>query len=128
MAAKAVCSSLSREIYAKPDTQDSYWARTILRPLAPSADEVKTDALKNPAARAEWDRTAVARDVASRVVRYRAERELSQVDLGKARRGAAFRRPARERGPVAVAEHPGQTRPAARFHIDVTPTNVRLSA
>jgi len=61
------------------------------------------------------------------VVRHGVERELSQADLGKAPRVAALRRSARERGSVAVAEHPGQTRPVARFHIDVTPTNVRLS-
>jgi hypothetical protein len=34
MAAKAVYSSLNRETIATPDIQDSYWAGTILRPLA----------------------------------------------------------------------------------------------
>lgn len=47
-----------------------------------SADEVKAEALSNPAVRAEWDRTAVARAVASRMVRYRVEHELSQAELG----------------------------------------------
>ncbi len=46
-----------------------------------SADEVKAEALRNPAVRAEWDRTAVARAVASRVVRYRVEHGLSQAGL-----------------------------------------------
>ena len=47
-----------------------------------SAGEVKTEALRNPAVRAEWDRTAVAREVASRVVRCRVEHGLSQAELG----------------------------------------------
>jgi len=46
-----------------------------------SADAVKAAALKNPAVRAEWDRTAMAREVASRVVRYRVDHDLSQAQL-----------------------------------------------
>jgi ribosome-binding protein aMBF1 (putative translation factor) len=41
------------------------------------AEELQND----PAFRAEWERTAVARAVAVAVVRYRAEHELSQRDL-----------------------------------------------
>jgi len=47
-----------------------------------SAEQVKAEALKNPAVRAVWDRTAVAREVAHRVLRYRVEHGLSQTELG----------------------------------------------
>jgi len=47
-----------------------------------SAEQVKAEALENPAVRAEWDRTAVAREVAHRVLRYRVEHGLSQTELG----------------------------------------------
>jgi ribosome-binding protein aMBF1 (putative translation factor) len=47
-----------------------------------SAEQVKAEALTNPAVCAEWDRTAVARDVAHRVLRYWVEHDLSQTELG----------------------------------------------
>lgn len=76
-----------------------------------SADEVKAEALSNPAVRAEWDRTAVARAVASRMVRYRVEHELSQAELGCQARGiAALRCAAGERQSVAHAGHVGAGR------------------
>jgi ribosome-binding protein aMBF1 (putative translation factor) len=96
-----------------------------------SADEVKAEALKNPAVRAEWDRTAVAREVASRVVRYRVEHGLSQTDLG-AKLGVSQPYIAK----LESGDHAPSLSTLARlaqrlgleFHIDVTPTTVRLSA
>ncbi|WFE51069.1 helix-turn-helix transcriptional regulator [Micromonospora sp. WMMD1155] len=39
---------------------------------------------QDPAFRAEWDRTAFAREVALRIVRYRADNELTQTALARA--------------------------------------------
>ena len=46
-------------------------------------DELLAEQLADSAFRAEWERTALARAVALRLVRYRAERNLSQRDLAK---------------------------------------------
>jgi transcriptional regulator with XRE-family HTH domain len=46
-------------------------------------EELIAEQMADPLFRAEWDRTALARAVALRLVRYRAERELSQRDLAK---------------------------------------------
>jgi ribosome-binding protein aMBF1 (putative translation factor) len=96
-----------------------------------SADEVKAEALKNPAVRAEWDRTAVAREVASRVVRYRVEHGLSQTDLG-AKLGVSQPYIAKlesgDRAPSLSTLARLAQRLGLEFHIDVTPTTVRLSA
>jgi ribosome-binding protein aMBF1 (putative translation factor) len=96
-----------------------------------SADEVKAEALRNPTVRAEWDRTAVARAVASRVVRYRVEHGLSQGELG-AKLGVSQPYVARlESGdqlPTLATLARLAQRLGLEFHIDVTPTNVRVSA
>jgi ribosome-binding protein aMBF1 (putative translation factor) len=44
-------------------------------------DQVIEEHREDPEFRAEWDRTAFARDVANRVVQYRAEHGLSQRQL-----------------------------------------------
>jgi len=46
-------------------------------------DELLAEELTDPGFRAEWERTALARAVALRVVRYRADRDISQRDLAK---------------------------------------------
>ena len=96
-----------------------------------SAEQVKAEALKNPAVRAEWDRTAVAREVAHRVVHYRVEHHLSQTELGS-RLGVSQPYVAKlERGdqaPLLATLARLAQRLSLEFHIDVTPTNVRLSA
>lgn len=48
-----------------------------------TADQVLKDHLKDPEFRKEWNRTALARAVAIRLVRYRADHGLSQTDLAK---------------------------------------------
>jgi ribosome-binding protein aMBF1 (putative translation factor) len=45
--------------------------------------EVLDDMLQDPEFRAEWERTTLARVVAEAVIRYRAERGLSQTALGR---------------------------------------------
>ena len=44
-------------------------------------DELLAEQLADPGFRAEWERTALARAVALRLVRYRADRDISQRDL-----------------------------------------------
>ncbi|MGI8749958.1 MAG: helix-turn-helix transcriptional regulator [Thermoleophilaceae bacterium] len=46
-------------------------------------DEVLAEDLKDPEFRARWERTALARAVANRVIAYRAAHELSQSDLAR---------------------------------------------
>jgi transcriptional regulator with XRE-family HTH domain len=49
-----------------------------------NSDELLAEQLdSDPAFRAEWERTALARAVAVALVRYRAEHELTQKDLAK---------------------------------------------
>lgn len=94
-----------------------------------NVDEVKAEALKNPVVRAEWDRAAVAREVASRVVRYRVEHRLSQAELGN-KLGVSQPYIAK----LESGDHSPSLSTLARlaqrlgleFHIDVTPTSVRL--
>jgi len=46
-----------------------------------SLDQVVEEHRKDENFRAEWDRTAFAREVANRVIQYRADNRLSQRDL-----------------------------------------------
>ena len=48
-----------------------------------SNTEVLAEMLQDPQFRAEWERTALARAVAEAVIRYRAERRLSQTALAR---------------------------------------------
>jgi transcriptional regulator with XRE-family HTH domain len=48
-----------------------------------TTDELIVEQLADPAFRREWERTAVARAVALRLVRYRTEHSFSQRDLAK---------------------------------------------
>lgn len=96
-----------------------------------SADEVKAEALKAPEVQAEWDRSAVARVVASRVVRYRVEHGLSQTGLA-AKLGVSQPYVARlesgDQSPTLTTLAWLAQRLGLEFHIDVTPTDVRMSA
>jgi DNA-binding XRE family transcriptional regulator len=46
-----------------------------------SLDQVVDEHRQDPDFRAEWDRTAFAREVANRVIQYRADRKLTQREL-----------------------------------------------
>lgn len=48
-----------------------------------TAQEVVAERQQDPKFRAEWDRTAFARDVALRIVRYRTENNLTQTALAR---------------------------------------------
>ena len=92
-------------------------------------DKVTARQLKDPAVRAEWERTAVARAVAVRLVEYRAEHALSQTALA---RQLGMKQPAVAR--LEAGEHNPSFDTLARlssalgieFHIAVTPTGVAI--
>ena len=91
------------------------------------SEKVSADQLKDPAVRAEWERTAVARAVAVRLVEYRVEHALSQTSLA---RKLGIKQPAVAR--LEAGEHNPTFDTLARlastlgieFHIAVTPTGV----
>jgi DNA-binding XRE family transcriptional regulator len=49
----------------------------------PSYDQVLDDQLSDPRFRAVWDRTRLAREVSTELVRYRAEHRLTQAALAR---------------------------------------------
>lgn len=93
------------------------------------SDKVIARQLKDPAVRAEWERTAVARAVAARLVEYRVEHALSQTALA---RKLGMKQPAVAR--LEAGEHNPSFDTLARlsgalgieFHIAVTPEGVAI--
>ena len=93
------------------------------------SDKINARQLKDPAFRAEWERTAVARAVAVRLVEYRAEHALSQTALA---RQLGMKQPAVAR--LEAGEHNPSFDTLARlssalgleFHIAVTPEGVAI--
>lgn len=94
-----------------------------------SSDKANARQLKDPAVRAEWERTAVARAVAVRLVEYRAEHAISQTALA---RKLGMKQPAVAR--LEAGEHNPSFDTLARlssalgieFHIAVTPAGVAI--
>ena len=94
-----------------------------------SSDEVLERQLKEPAFRAEWERTAVARAVAARIVEYRVEHGLTQTALA---RMLGMKQPAIAR--LEAAAHNPSFDTLARlssvlgieFHITVSPDGVAI--
>lgn len=94
-----------------------------------SSDRVLARQLRDPAFRAEWERTAVARAVATRVVAYRAEHAITQTELA---RRLGMKQPAVAR--LEAGEHNPSLETLARlssalgidFHIHVTPDGVAI--
>ncbi len=95
----------------------------------PSADAVIQQKLKDPVFRAEWERTAVARAVAIRVLGYRAQHGITQTELA---RRLGMKQPAVAR--LEAGEHNPSFETLARlssslgieFHIAVTPEGVAI--
>jgi transcriptional regulator with XRE-family HTH domain len=98
-----------------------------IRDLTP-ADEVLRRNLRDPDFRKEWNRTVIARAVASLLLRYRAEHGLSQTGLAKMvgmQQPAIARLEAGEKNPTwetlaRLAETLG-----IEFLVDIAPTNKR---
>jgi len=94
-----------------------------------SSDQVNARQLKDPAFRAEWERTAVARAVAVRLVEYRAEHALSQTALARKLRmkqPAIARLEAGEHNPSFDTLARLSTALGIEFHIAVTPAGVAI--
>ncbi len=97
----------------------------------PTADDVVAKHLNDSEFRAEWQRTAVARAVASRITAYRGEHGLSQSALAKK---LGMSQPAIAR--LELGEHEPTFATLARlsnglginFHIDIGPGSLSLSA
>ena len=96
-----------------------------------SHQEVVAEALKDPAYRAEWERTRLAHAVALKVIQYRVEHNLTQTELA---RRLGMRQPHVAR--LEAGDHEpslGTLRRLARvlgleFHIDITPDTISLTA
>jgi ribosome-binding protein aMBF1 (putative translation factor) len=97
----------------------------------PTADDVLAGHLDDPEFRREWERTALARAVALKVVSYRAEHGLSQTALGKK---LEMSQPAIAR--LEIGEHEPTFATLSKlsrglginFHIDITPSALSISA
>jgi ribosome-binding protein aMBF1 (putative translation factor) len=94
-----------------------------------SSSRVLARQLKDPTFRAEWERTTVARAVATRVIEYRAEHGITQTELA---RRLGMKQPAVAR--LEAGEHNPSLDTLARlssalgidFHIRVTPNGVAI--
>jgi DNA-binding XRE family transcriptional regulator len=94
-----------------------------------TSDKVIARQVRDPRVRAEWDRTAVARGVAARLLEYRVEHELSQTALARL---LGMKQPAVAR--LEAGEHNPSFDTLARlssalrieFHIAVTPAGVAI--
>jgi DNA-binding XRE family transcriptional regulator len=89
--------------------------------------EVLAEQLKDPAFREEWERTALARAVATRVVAYRAEHALSQTQLARTL-GVSQRLEAGEHEPTFTTLSRLSRHLGLEFHIDITPGSLQLKA
>jgi ribosome-binding protein aMBF1 (putative translation factor) len=97
----------------------------------PTADDVLAERLQDPEFRREWERTAIARAVALKVVTYRAEHGLSQSALG---RMLDMPQPAIAR--LESGEHEPTFATLAKlsrvlgivFHIDISAEAIKLTA
>jgi ribosome-binding protein aMBF1 (putative translation factor) len=94
-----------------------------------TSDQVLARQLKDPKFRAEWERTALARAVATRLVQYRAEHGLTQTALAER---LGMKQPAIAR--LESAEHNPRLDTLARlattlgfeFQIAVTPNGIAI--
>ena len=96
-----------------------------------SAERVLVEQLKDPAFREEWERTALARAVATRVVAYRAQEGLSQAALAR-KLGVSQPLVARLEGgdyePTLTTLSRLSRHLGLEFHIDITPGSLQLTA
>ncbi len=90
-----------------------------------TAGEALAEDLEDPRFREEWERTAFAREVATRVVAYRAEHNLSQAELGRLlgiSQPAVARLEAGDHEPTLTTLKKLARNLGVEFHIDITPT------
>jgi DNA-binding XRE family transcriptional regulator len=95
-----------------------------------AARDVLVEDLEDPKFREEWERTTLAREVATRVVAYRVEHNLSQEELGRL---LGISQPAVAR--IEAGDHEpslSRLRQLSRsldmeFHIDITQQGLTLA-
>jgi DNA-binding XRE family transcriptional regulator len=95
----------------------------------PDASTVRRRALRNPPARVEWDRTALARAVALKLTQYRAEHQLSQTALARKlgmKQPAIARLESGEHNPSIETLWKLASGLGVEFHIDVTPKGLAV--
>ncbi len=96
-----------------------------------SAEQVLAAQVMDPAFREEWDRTALARAVATRVVTYRAEHNLSQAALARTlgvSQPLIARLETGEHEPTLTSLARLSRRLGLEFTIAITPHSMRISA
>jgi len=92
-------------------------------------EEALAEDLEDPEFRREWNRTALARAVATRLVQYRAENNLSQTGLARVlgmRQPAIARLEAAEHNPSIATLMRLSLKLGVTFRIEVTPESVDL--
>jgi DNA-binding XRE family transcriptional regulator len=95
-----------------------------------TAGEVLAEDLEDPKFREEWERTTLAREVANRVVAYRAEHKLSQEKLGRLlgiSQPAVARLEAGEHEPTLSRLKQLSYSLDMEFHIDITQQGLTLA-
>jgi ribosome-binding protein aMBF1 (putative translation factor) len=96
-----------------------------------SRDEVLARDLKDPAFRAEWERTEFAHKVAMRVIQYRVDHKLSQSALAGLlgmRQPHVARLEAGQHEPSLATLRRLSAVLGIEFHIDITPLETALTA
>jgi ribosome-binding protein aMBF1 (putative translation factor) len=91
--------------------------------------EVVQEHLADPEFHDEWDRTALARTVAARIVTYRAERGLTQTGLGrlvKMQQPAIARLESGDHVPSLDTLWRLASRLGVEFHIDITARGIAI--
>jgi ribosome-binding protein aMBF1 (putative translation factor) len=94
-------------------------------------ERVIAEQLQDPAVEQEWQRTALARAVAMRLVAYRAEHGLSQTKLARLlgmKQPAVARLEAGDHVPTLLTLTRLSQALGMEFHIDITPTKLELTA
>ncbi len=96
-----------------------------------AADDILAEQLKDPEFRKEWERTVVARAVATRVVAYRASHGLTQTELGLRLgmgQSAVARLESGEHEPTVTTLVRLSRTLGIEFHIDITPDALSITA
>jgi DNA-binding XRE family transcriptional regulator len=97
----------------------------------PTADEVLAENLRDPAFRAEWERTAIAREVAKRLIAYRAEHHMTQSQVARqvgTVQSVIARLESGDQAPSLATLAKLSRGLGIEFHLTITPTTVAISA
>lgn len=90
-------------------------------------NDVLAESLQNPEIRAEWDRTALARDVSVWLLRYRRDHDLTQTELAELlgwKQPAVARLESGEHEPSLSTLHHLIERLGTRARIDIEPEGI----